>query len=891
MIILKEPMDLTYYDLHYIEVPMKAIRTIQALNDAVRPKDKLRNAHLVNLPPQRRRPYDAYKRIRFELEQGKFFLINTDTITPALRDISINDDDTIDFQYKAILTDVFKKRLNWGLTWVRIPRNTQVCRQTPVASSPPAVQTQNVVKKEQHRIYLEVKIENGMDAPEKHKVALFVENSTKAQQAMKQEKEVMSGDTFSRIFSLDPGDQFKAYAIPAYKRDVLDDMNRNRNLSQSECEGRIQPLSLVSTEISNDDVRIHTMTYELEDNRDEIVEAIYRLDTNELLLFTEDELNLIDEEEALVCNSMSALRGALKTGDDTLIERQEDPFSMEGEVISELQQAKEKSIGELVELGVIDKSLDSLPKLTEIERLAGKKRTWIRSDKMKNHWRTYKMDADDRNAKEGWFDTETKKIDFKKLAKAAGSKFEFKFEPKLFDWGVGNDNILERINQKWEASVSNQNTDDAIIGYDVSAEAQVIRFAAMAGASSEVDLEKGTVALQGKAAARLDLAKGEVKGSAVFPANARSQIQVHYNAKLDNGTLEKRTISLGHLQAELEAKLIGSAGASALLATNVLIDSSDGIPKIKGAKTNAKGEVKAFAGARGGCEVNGLLKWADELVEGKPWQELCGIGKKVEGAAGIGAEGSFSFEYDDRAGKFLLRVHAGLVIGLGASGEFLLEVHQKSILTMLHFIYQSLRSVDYRKIDIFGAKGFDAYKGLCLFLITKGVDNIGSIYDSGVGIIEYLEGVLESIEEGWDKEERALETAKQLLDSSNDEFDILLLSPPEVKGVVIYQLLYDAYGWWDDMFDEKGIKRAAIAKILGSMQSGRDYLETMARVNATGDAENHKIDENITLIFNFLRLNKDERIQFESGIGNKGPKVEGPVEYDPYLICQECGIA
>ncbi|WP_396587814.1 hypothetical protein [Bermanella sp. R86510] len=46
MIILKEPMDLTYYDLHYIEVPMKAIRTIQALNDAVRPKDKLRNVHL-----------------------------------------------------------------------------------------------------------------------------------------------------------------------------------------------------------------------------------------------------------------------------------------------------------------------------------------------------------------------------------------------------------------------------------------------------------------------------------------------------------------------------------------------------------------------------------------------------------------------------------------------------------------------------------------------------------------------------------------------------------------------------------------------------------------------------------------------------------------------------
>lgn len=199
--------------------------------------------------------------------------------------------------------------------------------------------------------------------------------------------------------------------------------------------------------------------------------------------------------------------------------------------------------------------------------------------------------------------------------------------------------------------------------------------------------------------------------------------------------------------------------------------------------------------------------------------------------------------------------------------------------------------MDYRKIDIFGQDSFNGYKALCLYLITKGVDNIGSIYDSGVFVLDYFNDIVRSIKDGYEKEERALETAKRILDSSNDEFDILLLSPPEVKGMVIYQLLYDAYGWWDDMFDEKGIKRQAISKILNSMQSGRDYLETMARVNAKGNAENHKIDENITLIFKFLRLNEDERIQFESGIGNKGPKVEGPVEYDPYLICQECGIA
>ncbi|WP_396586684.1 hypothetical protein [Bermanella sp. R86510] len=267
MIILKEPMDLTYYDLHYIEVPMKAIRTIQALNDAVRPKDKLRNAHLVNLPPQRRRPYDAYKRIRFELEQGKFFLINTDTITPALRDISINDDDTIDFKYKAILTDVFKKRLNWGLTWVRIPRNTQVYRQAPAPQ--PEQPKPETKQKERHRIIIDAQGKDGRPLPEQHRILLYVENSSKGTQAIKQYQEVIS-DPFSRIIQIDAGDQLKVYAAPQSNKTIADDLKQNRNLKQSESNGLITALTETAQETRSDGVILHTFKYDVPNNMVEI---------------------------------------------------------------------------------------------------------------------------------------------------------------------------------------------------------------------------------------------------------------------------------------------------------------------------------------------------------------------------------------------------------------------------------------------------------------------------------------------------------------------------------------------------------------------------------------------------------------------------------------------
>ncbi|MFO7528606.1 MAG: LysM domain-containing protein, partial [Marinobacter sp.] len=375
---------------------------------------------------------------------------------------------------------------------------------------------------------------------------------------------------------------------------------------------------------------------------EEIVEVVHVTGADELILLTADEFSEWIEEEEFVCGPINEFYGNLNGLDDGEKDSELSPMDGEGQLLSEIQEEKERLVNELEARSVLTNDMQTIPPITEIKRLAGNKHvTFVRSDKIANHPRRYSIAARDRARSQGWL-TENG-VDPAKLRDAIRSELNIKFNATLWEPDQ-NGALMTTLNRfydeaSWSIWGDAQARREAVdeTGFDASAEAQFMRFAAGATASGEFDPRKGKVHFQAKAEGQYALAQGKVGIEQAFPVNNRSEIRIPYRVGGWDG--ERRIASLGHFQAAINASLSGFAGASALIAGNVHVSTTDGLPTLKGIAARKNGqkagmEAGVFAGIRGGCEVAGELRWKDVLTEQREWDKLCTIGKKVEGALG-----------------------------------------------------------------------------------------------------------------------------------------------------------------------------------------------------------------------------------------------------------------
>ena len=65
-------------------------------------------------------------------------------------------------------------------------------------------------------------------------------------------------------------------------------------------------------------------------------------------------------------------------------------------------------------------------------------------------------------------------------------------------------------------------------------------------------------------------------------------------------------------------------------------------------------------------------------------------GSSAGAALGLGAEAHLRIKWSTTTHKFYFNVHAGLVVGPGASGEFAAEVDAGTFVTMVKCIYNAL---------------------------------------------------------------------------------------------------------------------------------------------------------------------------------------------------------
>jgi len=637
---------------------------------------------------------------------------------------------------------------------------------------------------------------------------------------------------------------------------------------------------------------------------EEIVEVVHVTGADELILLTEEELAEWVEEEEFVCGPITEFYGKLGGLDDGETDSELGATDGEGQLLSEVQEEKERLVNELEARSVLTNDMQFIPPITEIKRLAGNKHvTFVRSGKIANHRRRYSIAARDRARSQGW-STENG-VDPAKLRDAIRSELNIKFNATLWEPDK-NGALMTTLNKfydeaSWSIWGDAQARREAVdeTGFDASAEAQFMRFAAGATASGEFDPRKGKVHLQAKAEGQYALAQGKVGIEQAFPVNNRSEVRVHYRVGGSGG--ERKVASLGHFQSRLRASLSGFAGASVLLAANLKVDSSSGVPNLKGIAARERGqgasvEGGVFAGIRAGCEVAGALLWIDVLSRQSDWKTLCEIGKKVEGAAGVGAELQLRLEFSDSTGKFYLNVHAGLVFGIGASGSFLLEVDPANIVMMVHYVYKALGDVDFRYLEIFDpvTDAFGWYGRLAVYALGTGVNlsvAAANLAEQGTqSVIDYFNDLSIALSSGIERERVGLEIAKNIIeDSEKGEESVLRHSPPEAKAKLLYILTHD---FWltPQLVDGTRSKIQAVALILKSMQGWRDFEETMVRINKDAQPFRQEFDENVRKVFNFIGKKSNDYLLYRKVLMGRAANLVGPVQLDPFSACRVSGI-
>ncbi len=267
MLALKYSHQLTWGELKFIEDPMLAIRTVEMEHGKRIGGKHIQNAHLHDLPDEDDRRYDPYRFIKTKLENGEVFLVNHFTTAPAITSLEIDTDGNPEYTYRHSVNLFFRSAFGAALRHIPIPKPMGILRDEPkpAESQPKQVKAE----REKHVILLNLEGQNDRPLPLKHNITLYVENTSQSTVAVRQLSEVIY-NPYSRVFSTEKGDGLKVYAVPDSLLEVRKDLNKNKNLAESESKGLIKPLDETGQETRADGAILHHFTYPIANNYIEI---------------------------------------------------------------------------------------------------------------------------------------------------------------------------------------------------------------------------------------------------------------------------------------------------------------------------------------------------------------------------------------------------------------------------------------------------------------------------------------------------------------------------------------------------------------------------------------------------------------------------------------------
>lgn len=559
-----------------------------------------------------------------------------------------------------------------------------------------------------------------------------------------------------------------------------------------------------------------------------------------------------------------------------------------------------------------------LMELIPLQKTTGFKSTYVRSDKIRSHWRKYKLSEVDKESGEASFikyeykeitgvdanGNQTKKtvrsgkIDTEELIKQLKeASASLKFEDELIeDSNVVLTDWAKKMNKGLTWPKENDKPDDESTYHqyvDISAQAQLMRYSQGAGLSAEFNpLEK-------KASAKMEghssFALGEAKASTELFIPDRLGIALLFPAKASAG-LASDVCNMGAIRYTINAVLSGNVGASLGIELGVEADFSGEMAKgygIKGSpaklapppppgqrKINltiplpdvqAGGEIGAFAGVQAGGNVSGAIEWFDphpdddkqiahdsnkQIVnKEKKFTAIAKLSLGVTAQAGAGGSAVFYVTYINS--RFRIYCKAALCWGVGAKGCLGFEVDGNSFAAFMKGFMYMLRNVDYQKLE--DMMPLDSFRALCAIPIILVAEKIQIGSEMFNHLNSDVRGILRQFNQTLDNEDKRV----VLMNSIIANPDQLKYTPPETKGSIISQLMiFNAFDIIDQRNQKKDtskwgvmqLRKTAIMYCFKWVQSKADYNNVMQHMTAIPAEGKGSAEVNEKALLSFLGM-------------------------------------
>lgn len=630
-------------------------------------------------------------------------------------------------------------------------------------------------------------------------------------------------------------------------------------------------------------------------NQDPAGQLFYLTGENALLAVPAEDMHEFMEEMRLLEAVVEMQSKALETlnqykealmkayhssADATTIKKHEQQVKQAQKKVDE---ANKKLRKEVKPLTSFSDNTNHITELIPIQRVgskppvAGFKMTYVRSQKMKNHWRKYRLRSaadttggDNSVIKDG-------KIDTKKLRKQlTNAKGNTAFKFTWFDeWAKNTRHHGELIewaeavnkNLKYNSELVQAGDKDSVLSakVDLNAEAQLMRWSTgCSSVSGEFNPFEKKVAIKANGHAELMLAQGKSSIDCYIPSGG---YMMAYGG-----------VDLGMLRAHMLIEASASVGASIAVELNVDADFSDkgntvkgapgrtedaGLPgrskiEMKGPDEHSQGaDLSAFAGAQVEATVKGQLEWKNPEEKGK-YSPFATVSQGGALRVGAGAEAGLKVYYDQ--GKFRFSAKASLCWGVGAKGKVQLEVDAGLIYEFVKVVAYQLKNIDYKKLEFIEDEAYKALSKILAISITLAKD----IKDYLIEDLNQIDYIIDSICQSFEEENARVRLAEKI---TNDP-DILKYTSPDTKGFLIYQLIQADFldkadprnkewnptksiSWKNGQLTSRKI---AIMKIFTWVQSQAEFDNIMQRIIPTIGGSKLQIKEGKKQVQEFLDM-------------------------------------
>jgi hypothetical protein len=493
--------------------------------------------------------------------------------------------------------------------------------------------------------------------------------------------------------------------------------------------------------------------------------------------------------------------------------------------------------------------------LTEVIGFRGARYTYLDAEDLKSHWRRHRIEDMTQNTllTDGEFDLD-------KLKNAFGDKkaqltWEL-IDPcshTLADWARG-------FNARTATMLLPP--DNPNRRFDVSPQAQLMRYTHGASLKGNIDFSKRRFGLTGESQVTLSLAEGRADFNAYVPREEGHALRFDYTVASGPRRGETKRFDCGHIRARLQAALSGFAGASLQAGVGVHFDvASGGRVELRGATRNDRNEEdttvdmsgEAFAGLKRGCEVSGAAEWRNP-ESNHQWGVLAEVGAQGTAGVGAGAKGDFFIEYEN--GRFLIRAKAYLIWGAGGGGGFLFTVNGNTIAEFCQFIYHQLKNNDFNFMDFMNEDAFRYFDILRAYTLLAG-EMLTSAYEKGFEFRETMAfSLFHALEDLKNGRVEAKVLAQKILSSTEE----VLFQPPEAKGRLLRALCHRP---WLSFNSEQ---EQAIIAVLRTIQTWNEYKEVMEHLTVDGSRialGEHAWKKGEQVLWDFLGLVNRMRLQYE----------------------------